>query len=129
VGGAQQCRVRKPAELFGHGGIDLRNAMAEQIAPQSRSPIEKAPAAVIDKVMTLGSNDDKGIGREILAHLCKRMPYMIRIPPSNILSAWRQGSDPDVDCESRDFGCESEQFRIGYGVANGDAQTRRAARH
>ena len=95
VGRAEQRRVSKSAELFGDRGIDLRNAMPEQIAPQRRGAVEQAPAAIVDEVVTFGAHDDERLGREVLAHLGERMPHMVRIPPPDIVSAWwHRGQTP-----------------------------------
>ena len=87
---AEKRRVRKSAELFGDRRIDFRNAMAEKIAPERRGAVEQAPAAIIYEVVAFGAHDDQRVGGQVLAHLRKRMPHMLRVPAPNIVSGWRQ---------------------------------------
>jgi len=78
--GAEQRGVRKTAELFRDGGVDFWNAVAEQIAPQRRRPVEQPPAAIVDEVVTLRSHHHQRLGGEILLHLRERVPHMRRVP-------------------------------------------------
>ena len=88
MGRAEQRRVRKSAKLFGDRGVDFWNAMSEKVAPQRRCAIEQAPAAIVYEVVAFGAHDNERLGGEVFAHLGKRMPHMIRIPASNIVSGW-----------------------------------------
>jgi hypothetical protein len=87
---AQKRRMRKAAELLGDRGIDFRDAVAKEIAPERGGPVEQPVAAIIYQVMTFGAHDDERVGGQILAHLRKRMPHMLRIPAPYVVSGWRQ---------------------------------------
>jgi hypothetical protein len=45
--GAEQCRVRKSPELRGNSRVDLRNTMAEEVAPQSGRAVEQPPSTIV----------------------------------------------------------------------------------
>lgn len=82
--------MRKSRELCRDRRVDFRNAMPEEVAPECGRPVEQPPAAIVYEIVPLSAHDDEGIGRQVLTHLRKRMPDMLRIPAANIVSGWRQ---------------------------------------
>ena len=77
--------MRKTPELFGDSGVDLPNAVSEKVAPQRRGAVEQAPATIVYEVVPIGTLDDERLGGEVLAHLSKRMPYVVRIPAPDVV--------------------------------------------
>jgi hypothetical protein len=72
--GSEQRRVREAAELIADGGVDLRDAVAQQVAPQGRGRVEVAAAAIVDEAMAFRAHDDEGLGRRAPGHPGERMP-------------------------------------------------------
>ena len=62
--------------------------MTKKVAPQRGCAIEETPAAIINEIVAFSADDDERVCREVLTHLCKRMPDMLRVPAANIVSGW-----------------------------------------
>jgi hypothetical protein len=72
--------VRESAKLRGDGRVDFRHAVPEQVAPQCGGAIEQPAPEVVDQIVALGRHDHQRLARQVLLHLCERMPHVLRIP-------------------------------------------------
>jgi len=86
---AKERRVRKSPELLGNGRVDRGNAMAQQVAPQRRGPVEQPAAPIVDEIVALRANDDDRFARQIFLHLRERMPDVVCIPPPDVFTCRR----------------------------------------
>ena len=70
--------MRDAVELVAHGRVDLRVAVAVDVAPERRDAVDVAPAVDVDQVGALGALDDERLLLHPAALLGERVPEMVR---------------------------------------------------
>src|SRR5262249_8748699 len=80
MGRTKQRGVGYTFELSANGGIDLRDTMPEQVAPEGGCRVEIAPPAIVDQLVALGGGHDEGLVRGVFGHRGEGMPEMSEVP-------------------------------------------------
>ena len=70
--------MRHPVELVADRGVDARVAVAVDVAPQRRDPVDVAAAARVDQIGALAALDDERLLVLPAALLGERMPEDVR---------------------------------------------------
>src|SRR5947209_20220113 len=80
IGQTQKRAVGYLVQLISDRLIELRNAMAVNVAPQRRNPIDVFPAVKIDQHTPLGALNDNAPLPRIVLHRSKRVPDVLPVP-------------------------------------------------
>jgi hypothetical protein len=80
AGEAEERRVGDSFQLVSYGSVELRAAVAVDVAPQRRHAIEVAASRSVDKIVALTALDYERLVGEPVRHLCERMPEILVIP-------------------------------------------------
>src|SRR6266511_753749 len=75
-GEAEQGRVGDPPELRADGLVDLRDAVAVDVAPERGNAVEVAVPERVDEVRAVARVDDERLLREPVLHLRERVPQV-----------------------------------------------------
>ena len=80
VGQAEQGAVGDGVELFADGGVDFRDAMAVDVAPERRHAVEVFAAVEIDEETAVGAGDDERRLGGVGLHRRERVPDVVAVP-------------------------------------------------
>src|SRR5437870_3167182 len=90
-----------PVELRANGVVELRHAMAVDVAPERRDAVDVGVAVEVEEEAPLGTVDDQRAFLRVGLHRRERMPDVIAVPAfqlfarrvhAGIVPAWGQAA-------------------------------------